>query len=87
MDLNKAIITTKRILSKESPVLTVYHDLEDDWQFLDNQELFEEDAVVISFGQILELDETLKNILSLEEGYLATRKSLKDNNWIIQRDE
>lgn len=87
MDLNKAIITSKRILSKKTTVSVVYHDLEDDWQFLDNDELTEEDAVVISLGQILEIDESLKSIVTLKEGYYAIRESSKNRNWIIKKDE
>lgn len=86
MDSNKAVITTKNIASKQSEVLSVYHDLDDDWQFMGVDDVTEDDAMVLSINEIIEIDSTVKDVLDIDLGYSAHRKSKKDK-WTIQKDE
>jgi hypothetical protein len=68
------VITLGRILRGEAPVRLVTHDLDDGaWQFLDGEHVFEEDAVVVLLGEIVQLDETLVELADLPPGAYAWR--------------
>lgn len=54
-----AVITTKEVLSKDSPIITVVVDADGDLQFIGQSGASEADARVVSLGQMLMLDETL----------------------------
>jgi hypothetical protein len=70
------VITLDRILSADSPLLLVSHDLEDGaWQFLDGGHVFEEDAVVVAFGEILLFDPDLAELADLPIGWFAWRSA------------
>ena len=86
MENNKAVITTKYIVEKKSPVLSVYHDLDDDWQFIGPEAVTEEDAMVISLEQILIIDPSVEETLKIGLGFSAHRKS-KTDKWKVVRDE
>ncbi|QDV35487.1 hypothetical protein [Tautonia plasticadhaerens] len=67
-------ITLDRILSGDSPLRLVSHDEEDGaWQFLDGEHVFEEDAVVVALGEILQFDPGLAELADLPVGWSAWR--------------
>jgi hypothetical protein len=72
---NLAVITLKRILAKERPILLVSHDEDGDWQFLDGQDVSEEDAAVVSLRKITMLDPGIIELADLPLGWRATRGS------------
>lgn len=75
------VITTKEILSGERSITVVFHDLDDGmWQFLDDGELLEERAAVISLEEIAEIDDSVNNIADLPLGGAARKKS---GVWIV----
>ena len=83
INYNQYVITTKYVINNNSPIIRVIHEDDGDWQFLGKEEnLCESDAYVLSLGEILCLDKTLQDVLSLTLGKQAYRTSPKDN-WII----
>lgn len=75
------VITTKEILSGERSITVVFHDLDDGmWQFLDDGELLEERAAVISLEEIAEIDDSVNDIADLPLGGAARKKS---GVWIV----
>ena len=86
MEKNKPVITTKYIMDRISPVLSVYHDMEGDWQFMGPENVTEEEAMVISIEQMLKIDPSVKETLNIGLGYSAHRKSMNDK-WKVLKDE
>jgi len=84
---NVAVITTKRVMDKELPILHVSHDGDDGmWQFHDGNEVNEEEGSVISFREIIEIDPGIMELFDLPEGWIAFRNSI-DDEWIrIERE-
>ena len=68
------------------PILHVTHDTDGVWQCLNNEtELKEEDAVVLSLDEIIEIDPTLLEITHIPMGSKAYRKNI-GSEWIILND-
>ncbi|MCQ2605658.1 MAG: hypothetical protein MJ204_03840 [Bacteroidales bacterium] len=84
IDLSIAVYTTKHVIRENSVILHVYHDMDGDWQFLGSEEVTEEDAAIVSLGQILHIDNSLNEILDLKEGTSAHRR-YKDEKWIMMK--
>ena len=82
--LTTYVFTTKAIVYDKNPILRVIYDNDGDWQFLDGQkDLKVEDAMLISLGEILQLDSSLDSIVPLlNPGEMAIRKR-QDSSWII----
>lgn len=84
---NTVVITTKKIIKKELPILMVFHDMEDGmWQFLDGNETNENDAAIISLAEIESIDSSIHSISDLPLGWVAWRVDEKDN-WKSQVQE
>lgn len=82
--LNTHIFTTKYVLKGDSPIVYVSHDDDGDWQFLGKENnLKEEDAMVISLGEMIEYDSTILEIADLPKGQEAVRKD-RNTQWEIQ---
>jgi len=84
--LNTAVFTTKFIIEQNNLITEVYHDREDGaWQFLSNDSFndFENVAMVVSLGEILEQDSTLIELAEMPKGYFAVRDSI-NSPWIIK---
>lgn len=74
---NTMVITTKRIMNNKSNILLVSHDDEDGmWQFLDGEDVDEEDATIVSLGEIVGIDNTINQIADLPLGWIAFRDSV-----------
>ena len=85
MEINydQYVITTKHVINNNSPIIRVIHEKDGAWQFLGKEEnLSESDAFILSLEEILCLDNTLQDVLSLPLGKQAYRTSPKDN-WIV----
>lgn len=83
INYNQYVITTKHVINNNSPIIRVMHEKDGDWQFLGKEEnLSESDAFVLSLEEILCLDNTLKDVLSLPLGKQAYRTSPKDS-WLV----
>jgi hypothetical protein len=83
-DPNQAVFTSIQIISRTFPVLYVVHDNDDDWQFLSGFEQgLDEEIRIISFGEAVELDSKILNVLWLPTGMEAFRKDT-DSEWDIK---
>jgi hypothetical protein len=81
--LNTAVFTTKYVVREKREITLVTHDIDDGaWQFLSNDINDPEFAMVVSFGEIIDIDKTVLEIADLPEGCTATRKS-KNDEWVI----
>lgn len=75
------VITLDRILRGESSLLLVTHDAEDGcWQFLDGEHVFENDAVVVALGEMVQFDPSLVELADLLPGSYAWRVA-SDRAW------
>ena len=82
INYNQYVITTKYVINNNSPIIRVIHEKDGAWQFLGKEEnLSESDAFVLSLEEILYLDNTLQDVLSLPLRKQAYRTSPKDS-WI-----
>jgi hypothetical protein len=82
-NFNIYVFTTKYVMKEQSPIVRVLHEEDGDWQFLgDEGNLTESDAIVISLGEMMEFDNTLKEIINLPIGKQALRND-RGEPWYI----
>jgi len=72
---NTAVITTKQIMQGGAPILSVIHDRDGEWQFLDGGDVMEDDTVVVGLGNLLSRDPGLRLLADLPCGWIAWRES------------
>lgn len=83
-NVNAYVFTSRFMLNEGSPIVFVSHDDDGDWQFLGTESnLSEEDAMIVSLGEILEYDPTLLSIMDLPVGKEASRISV-DDKWNVR---
>jgi hypothetical protein len=76
-----AVFTTRFVLDDKKTITFVSHELEDNsWQFFSDDKFDDFNAVakVVGFNEILEIDPSLIDLISLEPGYHAKRKDRND---------
>lgn len=81
---NKSAITTKYVVNNNSIIVSVFYDEDGDWQFLGDEEVSEEDAIVVSIQEMIDIDKSLVNLPDLKEGESAYRKN-KESIWLIRK--
>lgn len=81
---NKSVITTKYVVNNNSIIVSVFYDEDGDWQFLGEEEVGEEDAIVVSIQEMIDIDKSLVNLPDLKEGESAYRKN-KESIWLIRK--
>ena len=74
---NKSAITTKYVVNNNSIIVSVFYDEDGDWQFLGEEEVSEEDAIVVSIQEMIDIDKSLVNLPDLKEGESAYRKNIR----------
>jgi hypothetical protein len=70
------VITLERILDGRSPNMLVTHDEDDDessWQFLDGEQVFEDDGVTVLLGEMVQFDPRIIELADLARGWHARR--------------
>ena len=82
------VITLDRILDGRAPILLITHDADEEssWQFLDGEQIFEDDGVTVLLGEIVQFDPSLLDIADLPRGWQARRDSA-DSPWIREEGE
>ena len=83
-DKNKSAITTKYVVNNNSIIVSVFYDEDGDWQFFGKEEVSEEDAIVVSIQEMIDIDKSLVNLPDLKEGESAYRKN-KESIWLIRK--
>lgn len=81
---NKSAITTKYVVNNNSIIVSVFYDEDGDWQFLGEEEVSEEDAIVVSIQEMIDINKSLVNLPDLKEGESAYRKN-KESIWLIRK--
>ena len=81
---NKSAITTKYVVNNNSIIVSVFYNEDGDWQFLGEEEVSEEDAIVVSIQEMIDIDKSLVNLPDLKEGESAYRKN-KESIWLIRK--
>lgn len=81
---NKSAITTKYVVNNNSIIVSVFYDEDGDWQFLGEEEVSEEDAIVVSIQEMIDIDKSLVNLPDLKEGESAYREN-KESIWLIRK--
>ena len=81
---NKSAITTKYVVNNNSIIVSVFYDEDGDWQFLGEEEVSDEDAIVVSIQEMIDIDKSLVNLPDLKEGESAYRKN-KESIWLIRK--
>jgi hypothetical protein len=80
---NCAVITLRQIAKGLQPILRVTHDNDDHgWQFLGLEDAKEEDASVLCFDEIVNLDSSVLQLANLPPGWHAWRRSTEDQ-WVL----
>jgi hypothetical protein len=78
---SEAVITTKYVIYENSKIVYVINT-EDGWQFLGQEDVEENDALVVTLNTIIQLDPTITRVLNLNKGQQAFRNELS-NDWEI----
>ncbi len=79
---NCAVITLRQIIEGAAPILHVTHDSDDHgWQFLTLTDAKEEDALIVCFSHVVDLDPSLLKLADLPPGWHAYRESVT-SEWI-----
>jgi len=81
-NLNLAVITTTYVMIRKSPIVYVFHNIEDDWQFLSAETVPATEAMLVGLGEIIEFDPTVIEVLNMPLNHEAFRKD-KDSGWRI----
>lgn len=81
---NKSAITTKYVVNNNSIIVSVFYEEDGDWQFFGKEEVSEEDAIVVSIQEMIDIDKSLVNLPDLKEGESAYRKN-KESIWLIRK--
>lgn len=81
---NKSAITTKYVVNNNSIIVSVFYDEDGDWQFFGEEEVSEEDAIVVSIQEMIDIDKSLVNLPDLKEGESAYRTN-RESIWLIKK--
>ena len=77
-----AVFTTTDVARKKLPIVYVSHDIDGDWQFFSSETVPTKEAMIVSLGEIIALDPSIKEILQIPPGTEAHRTSPSDD-WMI----
>lgn len=83
---NTMVITTQNIVNGEKAILLVSHDEDDGmWQFLEGEEVKEEETMIISLYEMVKIDPIVNQIADLPLGWIAYRGNRHDE-WMKQKN-
>ena len=85
-DKNMAVITSRYVLFDKTPILCVFHNTDGIWEFYGKEELTrDDDYMVISIEEIINLDLTILELSLMPPCYFATRNA-KNESWEIHTE-
>ena len=76
----QAVFTRCHIIEQNNPILYVKHDEDGDWQFLCGENHTTEDARIIAFQEIINIDPSVNKVSNIKCGQIAVRES-KESEW------
>jgi hypothetical protein len=80
-DEQLGVFSSRFVMEDQMPILLVFHEENDDWQFLSSHEEHEDELVLVHLAHVLELDPTLRALESLPKEWKAWRWSVEDE-WV-----
>lgn len=84
-DLNTAVITTKYVVDRQSPILYIFHFEDGSWQFSGPEEnLPDEDYRVVSLDEIIKIDPSVLEVADLPFEGTAYRNEVS-SSWEMQK--
>ena len=82
--LDTAVFTTKSIFNKSEIIAYVFHHEEDGaWEFIGNSIYEEDDYIILSLREIIEIDKSVLEIADLPLGFEAFRER-KEEKWVVR---
>ncbi len=82
--LNTAVFTTKNVMNNHYLITRVYHHNDGSWQLFDDISTNSNaNIMIVGLKEIIEEDNSIKNILNLPEGKMASRIN-KNDTWKVQ---
>ena len=73
----KVCFSCVHVIKNGQPILHVAHDLDGDWQFMCGKEDHStSEGMIISLGEIVELDNSLNQVSDLVQGLCADRSAI-----------
>ncbi len=78
-----AVIVDGAVFRREAPVLLVFRDADGDWQFLSGRATEVADAKVVAFGEIMQMDPTLRETVGTPHEHVANRAAWGDS-WRVE---
>lgn len=84
---NTACIATVDILDRDVAITEVYHDYDGGWQFLNTRDepFSADDARLVCLSSIIDLDDSISKLHSLDYGWRAFRPT-KQAEWTIEKN-
>ena len=85
--LNTAIFTTTFVVRHKKEITYVTHDIDDGaWQFFSNDsfENYEDVAMIIGLGEIINIDSSVLEVADLPLGFIAKRQQIGDK-WTFSK--
>jgi len=76
----RAVLTTKSVVESKTLITHVGYDEDGDWQFFDDSDFSESDILLVSLGQMLELDKTLADLPNMRKKEAVVRGN-KNEKW------
>ena len=70
-------VTTRRIVYDGDPILAVVHDVDGDWEFIDNGPLELDDLMLVHLGHIVEHHSEVMQFADLPPGWEARRSDAR----------
>jgi hypothetical protein len=78
--------TLKQIINKESSINYIVHDIDDEWQFLDGDDVDMADLMIVSVEEVVAICPEIKEVLNdIPPGFCAIKN--ETNAWVISEYE
>jgi len=75
--LNTAVLTSKYVMSRESPIVYIAHHDDGTWEFWGKEIIDEAEIMVVSLGQIIQVDPSVLDVADLPVEFNAIREKEK----------
>ena len=86
-NLNTAVFVTRKIMIENVLVTRIYHSSDNCLSFMDDYSTnSNENIMLVSLGNVLKKDDSIKTAINLPVGHCAHRKSISDK-WTIEKYE
>lgn len=85
ISLNTSVFTTKKIMIENELITRIYHSSDNYLSFMDDYSTnSNENIMIVSLGNILKKDNSIKAVINIPIGHCAYRTNL-NNKWTIEK--